>query len=184
LIFSFRFKLGSTTQETAKTLDVLFAATFTKCEERQFVDAKKDQSAIECSYRGNPQPKLTWLRQSDQKPITSDYGVHIDTKDESNGKYKSIVTFDRNRLTSIPLPTTTSTHGQENPSGENYYQQLLNKGFLVKLTVNGNEKNSRNINIVRDVNQIRSNSLNNSITYSYSSILFTFLLLLHIIRQC
>lgn len=179
-------KIGSTNQEATKTLDVLFAASFTKCDERQFVDSKKEQSSIECSYRGNPPPKLTWLRQSDQKPITSDIGIHIDTKDEHNGKYKSIVTFDRNRLTSnsYPITTTTTTATQEYLSGENYYQQLLNKGFLVKLIVNGNEKNSRNIHIVRDVNQIRANSLNNSIIYSYSSILFTFLVLLHIILQC
>lgn len=172
--------LGNSQQETTKTLDVLFAARFLQCAERQHVDAKRDQSIIECAYSGNPQPKLLWLRQSDLKPITSDNGITTSTKDDNHGRYRSIVTFDRNRLVSIPV---SSNNGQENPSGENYYQQLLNKGFLVKLTVNGNEKATRNINIVRDAKQIRTNALNHSIVNSSSSILFVLLTLLHMIIQ-
>jgi len=113
---------------------------------------------------------------------TSDIGITIDIKDEQNGKYKSILTLDRNKLISIPLPTTTNDQG--NTSGENYYQQLLNNGFSVKLTVNGNDKGTRLINIVRDVNQVRSKYLdNNSITISLSSMLLSFLLILHIIQR-
>ncbi len=185
--FFFLFRIGNTEQHTTKTLDVLFGARFLKCEESQFVDLKKEQSTIECSYSGNPQPKLTWFRQIDQKPITSDIGITIDTKDENNGKYKSVVTFDRNKLISISLsttsPSTTTTNGQENLAGENYYQQLLNNGFIVKLTLNGNEKATRIINIVQDANQMRSKLLNNSITMSLSSILLSFLLILHIIQR-
>jgi len=111
-------------------------------------------------------------------------GITLETKDEYNGKYKSIVTFDRNKLISIPILTTTTTKsGQETSSGENYYQQLLNNGFTVRLTTSGQEKGTRNINIVRDVNQLRSNSLNSSITLSYSSIILSFLLILHIIQR-
>lgn len=168
--------LGSTQQESSKTLDVLFAARFLKCEERQFVDAKKEQPTIECAYSGNPRPQLLWLRQTDQKPITSDNGVATSTKEDGNGKYRSIITFERGRLQAIPV--ITSAAGQENPSGENYYQQLLNKGFLIKLTVNGNEKATRIINIVRDANQIRSNSLNHSMRISSSATLLLFLFLL------
>jgi hypothetical protein len=158
------FRLGSTEQHVTQTLDVLFAARFLKCEERQYVDSKQDQSSIECSYSGNPQPKLIWLRQTDQKVIESEPGVTIEKKDEQNGKYKSIVRFDRNRfLANPPL--------QENLSGDDYYQRLLTNGFLVKLTVNGNEKSTRIINIVRDANQIRAKLLNNSQKMSFSMIL-------------
>jgi len=108
-------------------------------------------------------------------------GITLETKDEYNGKYKSIVTFDRNKLASIT--TTTTTTGQETPSGETYFEQLLNSGFTVRLTTSGQEKATRNINIVRDANQIRSNLLNNSITLLHSSILLSFLLILHIIQR-
>jgi len=166
---------GSTEQQVTKTLEILFAARFLKCEERQYVDSKVDQSSIECSYSGNPQPKLNWHRQSDQAPLVSDGGFKIETKDEQNGKYKSIFTFDRNKLITIP--------SQENLSGENYYQQLLSKGFSVKLTVNGIEKATRNINIERDVKRMRSGSWNKSMKISCSTILLSFLLILQIIQR-
>jgi hypothetical protein len=114
------------------------------------------------------------------KPITSDFGITLDTKDEYHGRYKSIVTFDRNALQSIQLTTISS---QGNVTGENYYQQLLNNGFTVKLTVNGNEKAAKIINIVRDANQIRSRLSDSSIKDSFSSILLSFLLILHIIQR-
>jgi hypothetical protein len=184
ICFFFLIRLGNIEQQGTKNVEVLFGARFGKCDERQYVDYKREISTIECSYSGNPQPRLTWYRQSDRKPITSDFGITIDTKDEYNGKYKSIVTFDRNKLASITTTTTTTTiTGQETPSGETYYEQLLNSGFTVRLTTSGQEKATRNINIVRDANQIRSNLLNNSITLLHSSILLSFLLILHIIQR-
>jgi hypothetical protein len=175
---------GNTEQQTSKNLDVLFAANFLKCDDRQFVDSKKEQSTIECSYTGNPQPTLHWLRQKDQKSITPDVGITIETKEEQQpGKYKSIVKFDRNKLLSIPLTTTTFTNNQGDTSGENYYQQLLNSGFTVKLTVNGNDKGMRTINIVHDATQARSSLSDGSTKISLSSILFTFLFIIHLIRR-
>lgn len=170
--------IGSVEQSVTKTLDVLFDARLIKCEKRQYVDINAEKSTIDCSYSGNPQPKLTWLRKSDQKPITADMGVTIDIKDENHGKYKSIVTFDRSKLMIIPL-----TNGQQNQTGENYYQQLLNNGFIVKLAVNGKEKATENIEIVRDAHAIRTKLSNNTIKQSYLSILlFTFLFILHLIQ--
>ncbi len=174
------YRIGSKEQHATKTLDVLFTPQFFKCADRQYVDSKKDRSSIECSYSGNPQPKLTWYRQSDQKPLTYDNGITIENKDEQQGKYKSIITFDRNKLISIPLITTNA---QGNTSGENYYQQLLNNGFIVKLTVNGNDKGTRLISIVRDASQIRSKLSDSSTTMSLSSILLAFLFILHIIQR-
>ncbi|CAF0902015.1 unnamed protein product [Adineta steineri] len=168
---------GNQEQTVSKTLDVLFTPHFLTCAERQYVDPRKDQSSIECSYRGNPQPKLTWLRQSDQKLLTSDNGITIDIKDEQKGKYRSIVTFDRAKLITIPLLPTNKT------SEENYYQQLLNNGFIVKLTVNNNDKGTRLINIVRDASQIQAKFINSSTTISLSTISLAFLLILHIIYR-
>ncbi|CAF0955827.1 unnamed protein product [Adineta ricciae] len=149
---------GNTERVATETLNVLFTPNFLDCSERQFVDPRKDQSSIECSYNGNPAPQLTWLRQSDQRLVTSDAGITIETKDESKGKYRSIVTFDRNKLTSLPLPP------MKNGSVENYYQYLLNNGFLVKLTVNGNEKGTRAIKIVKDARQVQSKVSSSSTT--------------------
>ncbi|UJR09539.1 hypothetical protein I4U23_013776 [Adineta vaga] len=172
-------KQGNSEQVVTKTLDVLFTPSFLECSERQFVDHRKDQASIECSYNGNPQPRITWLRQSDQKPITSDNGITIENKDESKGKYRSIVAFDRNKLTSIPLPPTNKT------SAENYYRYLLNNGFLVKLTVNGNEKGTRVIKIVDDARQAQQRSSNSSTTTISlpSMILLAFLLVFSILHR-
>jgi hypothetical protein len=172
--------IGNSDQVVTKTLDVLFAPNFIKCEQQQFVDPRKDLSTIECSYSGNPQPRLTWLRRTDQKPITSDHGVTVETKNESHGKYRSVVTFDQNKLTAIPLPPVNNT-----APAENYYQYLLNKGFLVKLTVNGNEKATRAIDIVRDASQIRLKASNSSTTATSlpSIVLLAFLFLRHILPR-
>jgi hypothetical protein len=187
---------GNTEQHATRHLEVLFTPRFLKCDERQHVDSTKEKSTIECSYSGNPAPKLTWLRQTDEKPITSDLGITIETKDEHHGKYKSIVTFERDKLVVIPLTTTTtkSPSGQQDTTpqpkvtGENYYQQLLNGGFVVKLIHNNEEKGSRKIDIVGDANQARSKTLDNSSiktiqNLSTSITLFSSLIILYMVQH-
>ncbi|CAF1160503.1 unnamed protein product [Rotaria sordida] len=171
---------GNTEQQASKVLEVLFAPRFIKCNESQYIDPKKNQSIIECSFSGNPQPTLIWFRQTDKKPLLSDNngGIIINIKNESYGKYKSILTLNKNKLISMPI--TKIINGQGNKTDENYYQQLLNDGFSVQLNVNGIDKGKRIINIVRDVNQIRSLSSNSSMIISFSSMLLSFLLILHI----
>ncbi|CAF2650046.1 unnamed protein product [Rotaria sp. Silwood2] len=169
---------GSSEQQSSKVLEVLFAPRFLKCDESQYVDSKKNHSTIECSFSGNPQPALIWLRSIDKKPFLSDNGITIEIKNESYGKYKSIITLDRNKLMSIPI--TMKINGQQNKTEENYYQQLLTDGFIAQLNVNGNDKDKRVIHIVRDANQIRSLSSNNSTIISFSSMLLSFLLILYI----
>jgi len=142
---------GNSEQHAIKNLEILFTPRFLQCDQKQHVDSLKEKSTIECSYSGNPQPKLTWLRQTDEKPITTDVGIIMETKDEHHGKYKSIVTFDRDKLIGIPLTTTTTkspneqanTTPQPKTTGDNYYQQLLNGGFIAKLTYNDADKGSK-----------------------------------------
>lgn len=173
---------GKVDEQASKVLDVLFGPRFNKCEENQYVDMKKNLSTIECAYSGNPQPNLLWLRQSDKKPITSDVGITVQVKNETNGKYRSIVTFEQQKL--INISTISKTNGQTNKSENNYFEQLLNDGFIVQLNVNGNDKGRRLIKIVRDENQIRSLTVNKSTTISYSSILLlSFLLILHMLQR-
>ncbi|CAF3320290.1 unnamed protein product [Rotaria socialis] len=166
---------GSTDQHIIKNFEVLFTPRFVQCDEKQYVNSTKENATIECEYSGNPAPILTWFRQSDDKPLKSETGITIETKDEHHGKYKSIVTFDREKLITIPLSTTLSTttkliNGKPETTtkpkgiGDNYYQQLLSDGFSVKLTYNNEEKGTRKISIVSDVNDARSNSLDNSST--------------------
>jgi hypothetical protein len=194
-MISFFVCIGNTEQHQSKVLDVIFTPRFLKCDEKQHVDSAKEKSTIECSYSGNPQPKLTWLRQSDEKPITADVGVTIETKDEHHGKYKSVITFERDKLIAIPLSTTTkSPTGQPDTTakplatGDNYYQQLLNGGFIVKLSSNNEDKATRKISIVGDANQARSKTLDNSSRklieyFSTSMILFSSLILLYLIQD-
>lgn len=194
-ISSLFYWIGNTEQHATKILEVLFIPRFLDCHERQHVDSTKEKSTINCTYAGNPQPQLTWLRQTDEKPITSDLGITVETKDEHHGKYTSIVTFDRDKLVNIPITTTTKspnaqqdTTPQPKITGENYYQQLLNGGFIAKLTYNHEEKGSRKINIVGDANQARSKALDNSSlktiqNLSTSIILFSILIILHMIYQ-
>ena len=73
------------------------------------MDSTQDKATIQCSYAGNPQPKLIWLRQTDETPITSDAGITIETKNEHHGRYKTIVTFDRKKSAALPLTATNST---------------------------------------------------------------------------
>ncbi|CAF3374778.1 unnamed protein product [Rotaria sp. Silwood1] len=162
---------GNTEQHALKVLDVLFTPRFLKCDEKQYVNSTKENATIECSYSGNPAPTLTWFHQTDEKPIRSETGITIETKDEHHGKYKSVVTFDREKLIAIPLTTTTmapSSNGKSDTTikpkatGDNYYQQLLTDGFIVKLTYNNEEKGLHKINIVSDVNEVRSNALDSS----------------------
>ncbi|CAF4285463.1 unnamed protein product, partial [Rotaria sp. Silwood2] len=129
------------------------------------------------------------FRQTDEKPIKTETGIAIETKDEHHGKYKSIVIFDREKLSSIPLTTTMTTtitkssNGKSDitikpkPAGDNYYQQLLNDGFIVKLTYNNEERGLRKINILSDVNDVRSNALDSSSTKTIQN-LSTFIILL------
>ena len=187
--------LGNREQHVTRNLEVVFTPRFLKCDEKQHVDSSKEKSVIECSYAGNPQPTLTWLRQSDERPLQYDAGVTIETKDEHHGKYKSIVTFDRDKLAAIPsLTTTKSPTGQADPTakplpkGDNYYQQLLNSGIVVKLSSNNEVKATRKISIVGDANQARSKSVDNSSRklveyFSTSMILFSSLILLYLIQH-
>lgn len=175
--------LGNSMQQTTKTLDVLFAPRFIQCEERQHVDTAKDQATIECSYSGNPAPTLTWRRQTDQRAINADAGVTIETKDEHHGKYRSIVKFDRAKLLAFASTSpTTAAPGQAETSAVNYYQALVNGGFVVQLTVNGNDRGTRVIQIVRNANQIRVNPSDSSASISLSSMLVGLLSVLHMLR--
>ncbi|CAF4165909.1 unnamed protein product, partial [Adineta steineri] len=162
---------GNHEKHAVKILEVIFTPRFIKCEEKQYVNSTRDKSTIVCYYAGNPQPKLLWLRQTDERPVTSDAGVTIEVKDEHHGKYKSAVTFDRQTLTT---------------KEDNYYEQLLADGFIVRLTNNNNEvRESRKINIVSDANQARTNPLDSLSratiqNFSTSIILFSFLIIRYI----
>jgi hypothetical protein len=193
MIFLFFYFIGSNEQHVTKVLEIQFTPRFLKCDEKQYINSTKEKAIIECSYSGNPQPKITWLRQTDEKPITSDPGISIETKDEHHGKYKSIVTFERDKLVAIPLTTTTkSPNAPTDPTpqikikGDNYYQQLLNGGFIARLiTANNEVKGSQKINIVSDANQARANPLNSLARQnpSTSMILFSFLIILCMIQH-
>ncbi|CAF0776165.1 unnamed protein product [Rotaria sordida] len=191
---------GNTEQHATKVLDVLFTPRFLKCEEKQYVNSTKENATIECSYSGNPAPTLTWFRQIDEKPIKPETGITIETKDEHHGKYKSIVIFDREKLISMPSTTTLTTttikssNGKSDLinkpkaiAGDNYYQQLLNDGFIVKLTHNDEVKGFHKITIVSDINEVRSTKLDNSSiktiqNLSTSIILLSFLTVLYMIQ--
>lgn len=187
--------LGNSEQHAFKYLEVQFTPRFLKCDERQHVDSTKEKSTIECSYSGNPQPRLSWFRQGDGRFLNSDAGVTVETIDEHHGKYKSIVTFERDKLVAIPLTTTTrapnapvETSTPARVLGDNYYQQLLNGGFVAKLFLNNNEeKGSKKINIFGDATQARANladsSSVSSIQYRSTSILLVSLTLLFVVIQ-
>ena len=178
--------LGNTKRDTKRYLDVVFTPRFLTCAEKQHVDSSKDKSSVHCSYAGNPAPKLIWLRQSDEKPIMAGNGITIDVIDEHHGKYKSVITFEREKLAAIPSSTTTkSPPGQPSsstakplPPGDNYYQQLLNGGFIAKLSYHDEDKGSRKIAIVGDANQARSKLSGNSSPSTFerftTSLLFLF----------
>ncbi|CAM4790446.1 unnamed protein product [Rotaria magnacalcarata] len=178
---------GNIHQRVMKNFEVLFTPRFVKCEDKQYVNSTKENATIECEYSGNPAPILTWFRESDGKPLKPEAGITIETKDELHGKYKSIVTFDREKLITIPFTTLSTTtkpiDGKpeitEKPKviGDNYYQQLLSDGFSVKLTYNNEEKGTRKISIVSDVNDARSNSLDNSSTKTIQCLSTTIILL-------
>ncbi|CAF4657010.1 unnamed protein product [Rotaria sp. Silwood1] len=188
---------GNTEHHALKVLDVLFTPRFLKCDEEQYVNSTKENATIECSYSGNPAPTLTWFHQTDEKPIKSETGITIETKDEHHGKYKSIVTFDREKLIAMSLTTTTLTTSSNGKSditikpkatGDNYYQQLLNDGFIVKLTYNNEEKGLHKINIVSDVDEVRSNTVDSSSiktiqNLSTSLMLLSFLTVLYMIQH-
>jgi hypothetical protein len=162
------FSIGNTEQHAIKNLEVIFTPRFLKCDEIQHVNSMENTATIECSYAGNPAPKLTWLRQTDEKPIASDIGITIAVEDKHHGKYKSIVTFHREKLE------------------DNYYQQLLNDGFNVRLSYNNDEKGAQNIHIISDIHQIQSNPLHDSAckTMQHSSlILCLFLIILNTIQH-
>lgn len=74
----------------------------------------------------------------------------------------------------LPIITTTTTTKSPNGktdatikpkgAGDNYYQQLLNDGFIVKLTTGVEEKAAQKINVVTDVNEVRAHSADSSST--------------------
>ncbi|CAF1299620.1 unnamed protein product [Adineta ricciae] len=160
---------GNHEQHAIKVLEVIFTPRFLTCSDKQTVNSSKEKSTIECSYAGNPKPTLTWVRQTDDKSITTDAGITIKEIDEHHGKYKSIVTFERDKLIAIPLTTTTRAPGaptdatpQAKVVADNYYQQLLNGGFIAKLSIGNEQKAAQKIHIVKDASQARSNSLGGS----------------------
>lgn len=169
---------------------MLFTPRFTDCKEHQVASSDKEKAIIECGYAGNPAPKLLWVRQSDGKQLNTDVGITIETKDEHHGKYRSIITLDRDKLIAIPTTTTTKAPnaGVETSTaskylGENYFQQLLNGGFTVKLLTSHNEQHaSRNIQIVSDAQQAKVNTPASPSSCSRStpltSILFGFISML------
>ena len=119
----------------------------------------------------------------------SENGINIETRSDNHGKYTSILTFDRNKLVNTPTTTTTKAPVDAPPQpkvvGNDYYEQLLNGGFNVKLTHNNNEeKGSRKITIVGDARQAQSKSVDNSAiqNLSTSMILFLSLIILHMIE--
>ncbi|CAF0897747.1 unnamed protein product [Adineta steineri] len=133
-----------------KTLQVLFTPRFIRCDKKQRVNTTNEQSTIECSYAGNPKPELIWLRQTDRYPITKDDGIIIETIDQHHGIYKSIVTFNRHALTTI------SDGKQLRKTEDNYYQKLLNDGFIVQLKHNNEIKDTCRITIVDGDKQSKS----------------------------
>jgi hypothetical protein len=180
-------KQGNSEHHAMKHLDVLFTPKFIKCHEGQHIDSSKEQATIECSYGGNPKPTLTWYRASDNKSLIPESGVTVDIIDEQHGKYKSVVKFERDKLIAIPTTTAQTTTnaqgeiGSSTSSADNYYQQLLNNGFLVKLTINGVEKDRRSIKIFSDANQARSQTTNRSTSMKISTCLMLFSLMAMII---
>lgn len=155
---------GNSEQHAIRHLDVLFSPRFGKCDEKQYVNSTKETASIECSFAGNPPPKVTWIRLTDNRTLAPDTGITIETKDEQHGRYKSVVTFERDKLVTIPpLTTTKSPNGQPEPANApklfdgNYYQQLLNSGFIVKLlSGNNDEKGLHRISIVGDAKQAQA----------------------------
>ncbi|CAF0910560.1 unnamed protein product [Adineta steineri] len=141
---------GNSERHAIKTLQVLFTPRFIRCDKKQRVNTTNEQSTIECSYAGNPKPELIWLRQTDRYPITKDDGIIIETIDQHHGTYKSIVTFNRRALTTI------SDGKQSTKTDDNYYQKLVNGGFIVQLKHNNEIKDTRRITIVDGDNQSKS----------------------------
>ncbi|CAF5142440.1 unnamed protein product, partial [Rotaria sp. Silwood1] len=73
-------------------------------------------------------------------------------------------------------------------TGDNYYQQLLNDGFIVKLTYNNDEKGLHKINIVSDIDEVRSNTVDSSSiktiqNLSTSLMLLSFLTVLYMMQH-
>jgi len=145
---------------------VLFTPRFQECAGTQHVDATKDKASIVCTFAGNPAPQLVWYRQIDNQPIQTDSSFVVTTESENHGKYKSILTFDRTKLAAVPLTTTTKSPAESSTQtaikGNNYYEQLLNSGFVAKLILNNEEKDSKKITIVGDASKAKVNALDNS----------------------
>lgn len=178
----------ATTKEKASThIQVSFTPRFLKCDERQHVDSGKEESTIECSYSGYPEPQIEWVRQSDGLSIHEIDGIRVTRKDGNHGNYTSIVTFERDKLAAIPTTTTTRapSNGPETSTtantniGENYYQQLLHGGFAAKLILDNEVKGTQRIQIVSDAKQARVNPAEGvstgSLDHRSTSILLFFL---------
>ena len=147
--------LGNSEQQATQTLDVLFAPRFLVCQDRQHLDPQQESPFVECSFSGNPSPTLIWRRHNDQRIIGPEPGVTIETKDEQNGRYKSILRFNRTKLASMPVSSNAN-----GTTDENYYQEFLNGGFIAQLTINNVEKAKQIIRVDRHAGQPRSSSSN------------------------
>jgi len=166
---------GNSEQQATQTLDVLFAPRFLICKDRQHIDSQQESTFVECSFSGNPSPTLIWRRHNhDQRIIGPEAGIQIETIDEQNGRYKSFLRFNRTKLSSMPV--ATNSNGTQD---ENYYQELLNGGFIAQLTINNVEKAKQIIRIDRHASQARSSPGNRGekSTRIVSSILFSSLVL-------
>lgn len=159
-------KQGVHERHARKVLEVLFTPRFQECSSAQHVDPTKDKASIVCSFAGNPAPQLVWYRQIDNQPITTDSNFVVTTESENHGKYKSILTFDRMKLAAVPTTTTTKSPADSSTQtpikGTNYYEQLLNSGFVAKLILNNEEKDSKKITIVGEASKAKVNGLDNS----------------------
>lgn len=196
---SYCINIGNTERHAIKNFEVLFTPRFLKCDGTQYVNSTIDRTTIECSYSGNPSPTLAWFHQTDERPVKSGpgTGMTIETIDEHHGKYKSILTLEREKLTATPLTTTTTTtttmtttlktaNGKSDTTAKpkaaavNYYQQILNDGFIVKIMHNNEEKGTQKINIITDSSELRPKFVNSSpsstIQYFSTSIIFSSLL--------
>lgn len=190
---------GNTERHALKNFEVLFAPRFVKCDEKQYVNSTIEKATIECSYAGNPAPTLEWFHFTDEKPVKAGpgTGITIETIDEHHGRYKSILTFEREKLATIPMTTTTTTTTSMTTTlkmvndksetttkppviADNYYQQILNDGFIVKVMLGGQAKETKKIHTVTDANEVRSKVVNNSSTtaiqYLSTSIILSSLL--------
>ena len=90
--------------------------------------------------------------------------------------------------TTQSLYGNTDTPQQPKETGENYYQQLLNDGFIAKLVHDNEDKGSRYISISSDANKVRSGKSDNSTIRPIQNLstpltLFLLLVILYMIQR-